>query len=262
MKIERKKLDFLVVILLNVLTGLYTYLTRDLYIGKMLFAGLLTQALPILYLSLRSKKDWRKILLAMVIFDFLFESFDFVAEYTHTWNVISVVLPKLFGVLPLDNIITHESIIVYTLVFYEHFFGENSDSKISKNIFHPIIYGSILFIGAAFAFFLDPHLLSNIRYPFLYLGSLAVTPLIILCLAKPKLFQKIAVSGVYFFFYYFATELIASHRYWIYTGNNYIGWVSFFGMQFPFEEYFFWVILYGPTIIAYYKLWITGTEND
>lgn len=249
--------DLLVVILLNALTGFYAYYTKDLFIGKMFFAGMLTQLLPIIYLSIRKKKQWKKLILAVIVFDLLFESFDFIAEYTQTWTVASVVLPKIFNVLPLDNIITHQAIVLYTLVFYQHFFEDKKKDIISKKVIIPVTLG---ILGVVLTFGLFPYnvlFFQRLQYPFLYLGTLAVFPAILLYARRPKLLATVLPAGLYFFFYYFITELLAGrNQYWIYKGNNYIAWVTFFGITFPFEEFLFWVVLYGPTMIAYYKLWI------
>lgn len=251
-----KKLDLLVVIFLNVLAGVYSYLTQGTFVGSFLIGGAVAQFPVILYLSLRDKKNWKKIIIAVIVFDILFESFDFIAEYTRAWTVTSLVFPvKLFGVLPLDNILGHMSIVLYTIVFYDHFLNKPS-KKISKNVKYPLVIGFIFIILAALVYFYNPDLM-RIKYPFLILGTLAIIPAIKLAYLRPSVFFKMSIAGIYFFFYYLSIELMANaYKYWIYTGNNYVGWVSFFGLTFPFEEFFFWVIFYGPTIIAYYELWI------
>lgn len=259
MKLEGKKLDFAVVILLNGLTGAYAYLTKDLFIGKMFFAGMITQLLPIIYLSLRKKKQWKKLIVSVVVFDLLFESFDFIAEYTNTWTVTSVVLSKIAGVLPLDNVVTHQAIVLYTLVFYQHFFEDKQKDIVSKRVLIPLTIGIVALFVTFLFYSQNATLFLTLKYPYAILGTLAIIPALYLYIKNPKLFGKVAVAGLYFSLYYFISELIAARNgYWVFKGDSYIAWVEFFGYTFPFEEFFFWVVVYAPTIIAYYILWIDG----
>lgn len=253
-KLTGKRLDLVVVIILNLLAGLYAHFTNGLFVGNILIAGLITQIFPIAYLSFRKKKNWKKILAAVLIFDLMFEPFDFIAEYTRTWTVVSNFLPKIAGVLPLENIITHQAIVLYTIIFYEHFLND-SNPTISKKIRQPLFFGVLFVIVTAIIYKINPLLFSGLNYPFLVLGTLAIIPTILIAYVRPTILTKLALSGVYFFFYYLVTEIFAGHRFWLYPGNNYIGWVTILGVTFPIEEFVFWVMLYGPTIIAYYELW-------
>lgn len=57
-KIGGKKLDVFVLIILFAGGVLYAYLAKDFYIGKFLFVTVVAMLPPIIYLSLRKKKNW------------------------------------------------------------------------------------------------------------------------------------------------------------------------------------------------------------
>ena len=72
-----------------------------------------------------------------------------------------------------------------------------------------------------------------------------------------------ALISIYFFSLYFFAELTAVNlNWWIYPGNNYIGWVTVFNTTFPFEEFFFWMMFYAATLISYYEVWVNNDITD
>jgi hypothetical protein len=94
-------------------------------------------------------------------------------------------------------------------------------------------------------------------YPYLVIGVIAIIPLLYLSIKNPKIMSKFLFIGTYFFIYYFVFEMLAVYKsYWIYPGNNYIGWIQILNLRFPFEEMFFWMMLYASTIVSYYELFI------
>ena len=69
------------------------------------------------------KKNWKKIIISTLVFGGLFGFiFEFIAEFNHAYSVISTITPfKIFGVLPIDNVLGHMMMTMLTVVFYEHF---------------------------------------------------------------------------------------------------------------------------------------------
>jgi hypothetical protein len=55
--------------------------------------------------------------------------FEFIQEFSHGYTVTSMLMPfKLFGVLPIDNILGHTEMTLFTLTFYQHFISPNKYS--------------------------------------------------------------------------------------------------------------------------------------
>jgi len=252
-----KTLDIFVLILLFLFASAYTYLTKDLFIGKALFSGMVYFLPSVIYLGLRSKKYWKKIMVSTLIFGGLFGFiFEFIQEFNQAYRVTSHVFPRILGVVPLDNILGHMLMAFLTLVFYEHFIDRKKTSHVSKHIFFALIPSLIVIILTLFLFIVKPDLLI-LRYPYFYMGLAAIIPPILLGLTKPAFIKDMATVAIYFFFLYFIVEIVAVKlSWWIYPGNNYIGQVTVAGVTYPFEELFFWMMFYAASLVSYYELFI------
>lgn len=253
-----KKLDILVLLGFMVLGFLYAYVTKDLYVGRPAIAGVVSMSPPILYLSLRKKKNWPKILVSTLIFGMLIGFiFEFIAEYNKAYSVISVLFPfKVFGVVPIDNVLGHMMMTMYTIVFYEHFVDREKHHRISKNFTHALLPALFVIATMLLIFFISPNTL-RFGHPYLYMGLAAIAAPVYLGLTRPKFIKNMLLTSVYFFFFYFIAEIFAvRYSWWIYPGNNYVGWVTVFGVGFPFEELFFWMMFYAATLVSYYELFI------
>lgn len=89
------------------------------------------------------------------------------------------------------------------------------------------------------------------------MGIGAIVPPIFLGFKRPKLIRKMAETAIYFFFLYFIFEIVAVQlKWWIYPGNNYVGWVTIFNTTFPFEELFFWMMFYAASLVSYYEIFV------
>jgi len=253
-----KRLDLLVMIGFLGLGSLYAYLTRNLFFGKPLFVFVVYTVLPSIYLGLREKKNWKKITIVTLLLGGIFAFFlDFIAEFTLSWSVVSrVFTPKILGVVPADNMLAYMMMTLATTVFYEHFLDDEKDPRISSNLIFGIVPGVVAVGLLLVIYFACPGLLHQ-RYPYLCLGLAAIIPPIIIAKEKPKLIRKMVTTAFYFFVMYFIIELFAvDYGWWIYTGDNYIGWLTIFGRTFPFEEFFFWMMFYAASLVSYYELFI------
>jgi len=258
-EIHSKRIDIVVLAALLFLGISYGILTKDLFAGRALITFSIFIIPPALYLARRSKKDWGKILLSAAIFGVLFAiPFDFFEEYTNSWHAVSIVIPfKIFNIDPVDSIFAHIEMIILTVIFYQHFIDEGQYSKISKRIFLAIFLSICALFTLLFFYVYSPTSL-RITYPYAYMGIIASIPPILLAWKKPDLIQNMTLTGVYFFILYFCIEMIAvSNRFWIYPGK-YMGWVSIFDVSFPFEELFFWMMLYAICVVSYYEIFIKG----
>jgi len=254
-----KKLDAVVLIGLTGLSFLYAYLTANLYIGKPFFVFLFYTVTVVPYLSIRQKKDWKKIILATILFGVVFAFFlDFVAEFTQTWTVVSRVFEqKILGVVPIDNILAYMMMTLWTIVFYEHFVNDKKNKEVSPNFLFGLLLGLSAVAVTLVIYIIQPSFLLQLRYPYFYMGLAAITPTILLAIKKPNMIKKMAITTSYFFVLYLILELFAvDYSYWIYTGDNYIGRITVFGRTFPFEEFFFWMMFYAASLVSYYEIFI------
>lgn len=261
--LDAKRLDILVLVLLITAAFFYNTLVANTYLGKALLGGIVFIVPSIVYLGIREQKPWRKIFIATLIFGGLFGFFfEFIQEYSGTYLVISRVFPKLFGVLPPDNVLGHMMMACLTFTFYEHFINRHSTPVVAPKI-TKVSYITLAVVAAEIViYFVRPSLLS-FHYAYAYLGLLAIAPIAYLLLTKPHYARDILLMIPFFFLLYLAVEIIAvKYSWWIYPGHYYVGWVSLFDQTFPFEELFFWMFFYAAALISYYKLTIDRPATE
>lgn len=249
-----KKFDLAVVSLL-IMLGAGLSLIFSL---KPLVGGFISLLPPALYLILREKKNLLKIALAVIVFGMIFGFvFDFIATLNEAWIVTQLVFPvRIFGFYPLlDDIIGFILMTLLIVVFYEHFLDDEKNRKISKNFLVALIPSSIVLVFVLIAYLINPSLL-KIPYVYLVMGLSAIVFPIFAVLYKPKLLGKFLKIAAFFFGVWLIIELvILKTGGWIFPGY-YIGQVELFGLKFPFEELFFWMLFYASTVVAYYEFFI------
>lgn len=254
-----KKLDLLVLLGFTGLEFIIIYLFRNLFIGRPLIVFAFLTVATTVYLGLREKKNWKKILLGTLILGPIFGFFlEFICEYTLAYSVTSRVFEsKILGVLPLDNLIGHAEMVLLTIVIYEHFVDDEKRREISSNILFsilPALFAITVLLGV---YFTKPDFLLRLNHPYFYLGLVAITPPVLLAIKKPNMIKKMIITASYFFVLYFVMEMYAvSYDWWVYTGDNYIGWLTIFGRTFPLEEFFFWIMFYAASLVSYYEIFI------
>ncbi len=253
-----KKIDFLVVLILLGVTALIS-LILSLKPLMVLLSYLLTSSI---YLTFREKKNFKKIFLAVIIFGIIFGlGFDFVVTFNNGWTVSGLVFPfRLFGFYPLiDDILGFMLMALFIVVFYEHFIDDEKNKKISKNLkwalIIPIIALALIFI----IYFINSNLL-KIPYAYLIGGLAAIFFPIVFGLSKPKFIVKFLKTAGFFFIIWFVLELVClKNGGWTFPGE-YMGMVKIFGLRFPLEELFFWMMCYAVTIVSYYEFFIDDKQ--
>lgn len=254
LKLSHKQVDLLVLSGLLAVMCLYSIAAAHTIWGKPLLVGIIMCVPATLYLGWRKPKPWKKILLASIIFGLLCGFlFEFIQVATGTYYIVPTVFPKLFGVLPPDNFLGHFLMSLLTFTFYEHFVNRESSETISPRYRKVLVAIICADIALVIIHYSAPSLVSHIRYSYDIVGLIALLPLIRLLITRPKYFRDVALMVPYFFCAYFLFELIAvKYSWWVYPSAHYIGYVQFLGLKFPFEEFFFWIMLYAPTITSYY----------
>ena len=98
--------------------------------------------------------------------------------------------------------------------------------------------------------------LFKIKYFYILWGSvLLLIPLLLFLFKYPKLIGKFFIVGVYFFYLNFAYELSALALNWWHfprTGD-FLGWINVGQLFFPFEEFFFYVMLFSIGWLVWYE---------
>lgn len=249
-----RHLDFLVV------TLSFVVLTSAAFIFnlKPLIASFIILVIPSAYLMLREPKPVAKILWPVFLFGGLLGFvFDLAETFNRAWVMERLVFPqKVLGVVPVDDILGFLFMVLFIVVFYRHFLDRESGNKLSANLGWGIGASLLAFAGSIGIFFaVEPDML---RIPYAYLagGILAVAFPAFVVIRNPRLVPKLLRLAAFFFFVWFAAEVIALKTGgWSFPGE-YVAMVPFFGVSIPFEEVLFWMLLYAPAVAAYYEFFI------
>lgn len=252
MRFKRKLLDLVVVIFFvmasaatSIFFGLNFLLTTILFFG-----------LPSAYLLYRKPNNLKKVTLISVILGLIWGfSFDYIAELNNAWawggNTGLFFPVTFFDVVSLDILIWYFLWIFSVISFYEYFVEYDNSAKISKNALPIAVTGVLV---AAMVVLLGTF--TNIllfEHTYFWLGAVTLIPYTYIVMRKPKLFVKSLMVAPYFFYLFLVFELTALYAdLWSFSGH-YIGMVNIVGLAFPFEEFFFWIMLSAAVTAAYYE---------
>ncbi len=245
-----KKLDVLVLILLPLLAVFVSLaLKTNFFVSTILFYGL-----PAIYLSWRNPHAVKR----ATIFSIASLPVMFIADYfavlTKAWYVPSPLLPRILGIVPLDDMFWGFAVIYVVVIFYEHFLDKGRHNVVDKKLKYPTyLFLSILVVVLSLHFF-APNLL---RIPYFYLtgmGILGFSPIVIFLSHFPRFIGKYSKVVIYFTFLNLIYELTAMELgWWTFPGKEFIGWVEIGRYRFPFEEFFFYIVLSSVAFLSYFE---------
>lgn len=222
------------------------------------FSAIVFYGIPALILSIQKTSVVKKALFVSLFSIPLIIIVDYIAELTQTWLwpiPTSIVPYKLFGLVSAEIIVWIFLHVYVVILFYQYFFEKTLSKKFWNKRIEEATLGTLgIFVIFLFVLFLFPTVL-HIPYWYAIFGLAGILPVIILeDLRYPTIFPKLLKTAVYFFYLNFTYEIMAlKNNWWSFPGKDFIGHVSFFGVKFPFEEFFFWIILFTLSILCYYE---------
>ncbi len=251
-KKKRQRLIFLFAYV--VLACVLVYFWRPVYLVSIILVLVPPAVLNFLWL----KKSRFKILLFSGLTTLLFAPpVEMAARLADAWDVQSI-LPRLFGIAPLENILFAFLNFFWVLAFYEYFVDRDLKRRISKR-FRFIILGYILLFLSVFSiFFIAPNLLA-VNYALLALIILLV-PGVIMFYFNPKLLKKTWLPTVFFalvFFIYEVVSLIIGSWWW---PGEYILPINLAGNVFPLDDVIIWYFLSTPILIGGYEFFVDDNK--
>lgn len=247
-----KKIDLILLVLFPLLAALISLIIKaNFLVSTLLFFGL-----PALWLSYRTPQMIKRTALFSLIFSLPFTILiDYIAILDKSWFVPLTVFPfRLLGVIPLEDFIWGFLLIYAVIIFYEYFLDKGKHNLIDQRMKYLILPLVVLLITFFVLVFTKPEFLM-LKYAYLWLGvALIFLPAVTFLSFFPKLLSKYVKTGIYFFILAFLFELTGLQLgQWEFPGTHFIGWVEMFGFHFPFEEFFFWMILAATAILSYYE---------
>lgn len=251
-RLNLKAFDLIFLILLVPLaTVISIAINANYFESNLLFLGI-----PCLYLSLRVTPP---LILKSFVFSSIFSIplgifVDYIVTADNGWAVPVSIFPKIFSIVPLEDLIFAFLFTYLAIVFYEYFVDKGRNHVIESRLHYLTwisIYVTALFLFAYY--FFDGVLI--LPYAYLIAGIIfLLCPLIYIFLKYPKLLRKYVPIFLYFllisvFFEYTALFL----GQWEYTGSHYLTVMEWFSFSIPIEEIIFFWLLWGPAILAYYE---------
>ena len=246
--IKKKRLAFLGAYVLAACVAVYFF--RPVYLVSLLVVLGVPAVINFIWL----KRSRLKIFLFSILTTILFAPpVELAARLTNTWDVQSI-LPRLFGVVPLEDLLAAFLNFFWVLSFYEYFVDKDSGRKISSR-FRIIILGYCLLAAIIFTgFFVDRNLVS-LNYHSLSVLILFVPGIIIFSL-MPAILSKTWLPTVFFaltFFIYEITSLLIGSWWW---PGKYLLPLNIFGHVFPLDDMVIWIILSTPVLIGGYEFFV------
>ncbi|MDO8664231.1 MAG: hypothetical protein Q7K44_01620 [Candidatus Liptonbacteria bacterium] len=228
-------------------------LGAKIYLSMLLFYGL-----PAIYLSYKNPQHIKKTLLfslaSAIPFAFLF---DYVMEITRGWAIGRMEFPHIWFLQYVSFIqIIWLILFIYLIVIYYETFFEKEKTK----IIYPKTKWFLGLMLAIFSFVVLSHFfvpsLLVIDYFYAKAGIVFVLlPVIAFLLEFPSLYGKFLKTASFFLYYNIIYEITALQLdQWSYPAKNqFIGYITLFKYNFPFEEFFFWIMIGSLAALSYYE---------
>lgn len=251
-KKKKNRLLFLSVYIL--LASALVYFLRPVYLWSILIVLLPPSLINFLWL----KKSKIKIFFFSLITTILFAPpVELIARSADAWDVQSI-LPRLFGIAPIENIIFAFFNFFWVLSFYEYFVDRDKKEKLSPYFRWIIVLYLLLLFSVFLIFFINPSLI-GLNYHFLALIILII-PGSAIFYKRVDLLKKTWLPTVFFalvFFIYEIVSLLIGSWWW---PGEYILPINFMGKVFPLDDIIIWYFLSTPVLIGGYEFFVDNNK--
>lgn len=249
--LKKKKRDIFVLLLLPFFTILLSLAINATYLESIiLFLGV-----PSLFLSFRAPYLIKKVLIFSIVFSL---PLGFLVDYLVTvdggWFVPFSYFSRVFGVVPVEDIIFGFLSSYLAVIFYEYFFDKGVNHLFENRLKKLLTLSVFLLVGFLFIYFVFPGLLV-IPYAFMFICSIfLLTPVLAIIFIRPSLIGKYTYCLLYFLLISICFEPTALYlNQWYYLGAHYLGWLTISNFSFPLEEIVFFWFVYNPAILSWYE---------
>jgi hypothetical protein len=175
----------------------------------------------------------------------------------NSWDVSSS-FPRLFALVPVENLFYAFINFVWVLSFYEYFFDHDTGRRFSPRSKYLLGLYLVLFCFSMliFLFFLE----QIIFHYWLIAFIIIFVPLLILASCYDFKWKSFIGPTVFFAFIFFSHEILALRLgYWWWPGE-YLWPISLFGQTFPLDDVVIWHLASTPALLAGYKFFIDAKK--
>ncbi|HEX5448252.1 MAG TPA: hypothetical protein VFW90_03595 [Candidatus Saccharimonadales bacterium] len=218
-------------------------------------SSILFFAVPGVYLSWRNPPAIKSALAFSSIFTVAGTGIDYAAVQDKTWSVPTIFPFRIGGAVAVEDVVWFFLLTYMIIAYFEFFYDHLHHKTLGKRM--PYLYLiTLITLGCYALLSLTVGHAYDISYFYLKSGLvLGFFPVLGLLFEFPRLISTFFKTAPYFIAVCFIEEIVGLHGgYWSFPGSHFIGWVQFGRYRFPFEEFFFWIILFSSTILAYFEI--------
>ena len=246
-------IDKIIILLLPILAAIISFIFHV----NAFWSVLLFFVVPSIYLSFRSPKQIKRILTFSAFASVpVIIMVDYIAHVSRQWLIPHSVLHfRMFGLVTIEVIIWALFNFYFVIIFYKHFLDRAYFKKLlPSRMLNMLILIVSLMIAFIVTYIFAPEKL-NIPYFYLWFGLIIILiPIVIEFSQYPKVISKFFITACYFFYVSFLYEVTALKLdWWLFPNSTFIGQVNIFGVNFPFEEMFFWLILFSMACLTAFE---------
>lgn len=183
---------------------------------------------------------------------------ELISRLADAWDVQSI-LPRPFGVMPLENLLFAFLNFFWVLVFYEYFSSQDARRPPSRRIRMLLAMYVILDMLVFGLFLWRPNL---VRIGYAWTGLLILLlPSVLIFRRRLPLLRRTVLTTLFFAAVFFAYEYVSlCIGSWWWPGE-YLLPIKLCGRVFPIDDVVIWYLLSTPTLIGGYEYFILGDDR-
>lgn len=245
---KRKRMFFLLSYV--IISCIVIYFLKPNYLISILTVLVIPTAINFWWLN----KSRRKILIFSLSATFLFAfAIELSSRLANSWDVQST-LPRMFGILPLENIIFAFINFFWVLTFYEYFVDNDLTINISGKFKYLVTIFSFFSLIIFVLYFYNSKLIT-MNYFVVAIITLII-PSIIIFSKNLRLIKKTFLPTLFFaivFFVYESVALLNGNWWW---PGEYLFPINFLGKIFPLDDVIIWYFLSTIALIGGYEFFM------
>lgn len=243
----KKLKNYILVLTLYLLGLLVVYITKPSYL-----LNILVVYLPgLIYLFYLVKNSRRKILLFGLLSILFIIPIEILARLVDSWDVLSE-FPRILGIAPIENIVYALVNIMYPICFYEYFYDNDRNPKISKNWKYLVAIFLLLFLLVFSIYYINS---GYLKLEYWLIGICIYLPIFVLLFKfKKHIIKRLLIVGLTLGVMYGLHELLSMYLgHWWWPGNYLIP-VTIFGHIYPLDDFIIWLLFSNIAVIAGYEV--------
>jgi len=211
--------------------------------------------------NIKNKKVINRIVIAALLGSIILATIiDYLGFLNHSWFVIDTIFPfRIMNMIPLEDPIWALLWVYLILATYESRFKTGNKSLLGKRAKYWFLLNGFAFLALVTTFLINPMLLQTIPYYYLISGTiLALIPTILFLKFYPKYISSFLKVASYISLVSFLDEIVALKlNHWTFYGGKFLMLIKIWGVNLPFEELFFFILI-GPVFVLCYYEFLDG----